>query len=637
MPPNNTVIRGEATDKVCLDHATFMLLDNYQKDPGLLQSESAAGMREIDAKWDRVTTANIGVIKKSGFYATLYTPKDGNTCPPTLALRGTIFDDARGVALMLNVKAYPAFNPNMSQEFGFGFAPGYETPGAEEGETSFLRKIGFKNSLLAHGSWLELFKHQNMDTRVTSRIPMVLPSFPIPADYRDIVIETTFEVWLNRTEGDWAANIIQGIGQSTLHYGAQLMAAVDDAMDVADEFDGQLRITGHSLGGGLASAGAIYAKKLDPEMKIYALAYDAAGVHPNTAANLNTSLDLASDAKIIMRAVEDEVLTSIEKPADFVPILSSLLRFTGAKIPEPIGTHFIKKGTSPGPIGNSWEEGTGRIKYGHQYAPKGRKMPNVLGIDVQDLFPKKNGENALKTFANLAGQFAAASTVKQALENINNEIARRVRALQDARSNREAAEDAAERASEAADASREAAAERAEAAAEAASERAEAAREAAAEAAEAEAERAAAALEAEAEANEEGGIAGFFFNLYDEPRDAFNSIGRGFGEAADEIGDAGAYIADEVGDAGAFIADEVGDIGRQAWDELGDGANALVDAGGDALAFAYEHSAQYMVEFAKYGGALTFEAMDFADLLFASIAYHDMELATFTFVFDDKS
>ena len=641
MPQDTTIIKGEAVDQVCLDHATFMLLDNYQKDPNLLQPESAAAMREIDAKWDRVTTSNIGVEKPSGFYATMYTPKDGNDCPPTLALRGTVFDDARGIAIALRVKAYPAFAPERSAEFAYGWAPGYRV-GEEEEDPSrlqqfgyFSRKFGFVEKLTESGEWVELFARQNLNTHVLRRIPLITPLIPLPADYREIVLDCSLELWLNKDEGDWATNVLQGVGVRTVQYGEELKSTVQDALDEADQFGKQLRITGHSLGGGLASAAALYAKSLDPEAEIYGLAYDAAGVHPNTAKDLFSSLDRASDAKIIVRAVEDEVLTSMEKTADFVPIASSVIRFTGSTMPPPIGAYSEKKGISPGPLGNSWAEGNAEIIKGHEYAPKWSRMPNLLEIGAQDLIPRRDGGDPLATWGNLAGHFANASTLRQAMDNLNGEIERRVNAQRDARADREFAEAAAERASEAEDAAREAAAERAEAAAEAASERADAAREAAAEAAEAQAERAAAAREAEEEANEPTGLLGLAYNVfYDNPRDAARSIGQGARELGDEISDAGAAVWDEAGDAGRYIADEAGDLGREAWDEMGDGLAALGDGADDLLNYAYEHTAQYLMEFGKYGQELAAEAGDFGKLFGAVAAYHDMELAAFTFALD---
>lgn len=617
---NSTIIRGEATDKVCLDYATFMLLDNYQKDPGLLQPETAAGMREIDAKWDRVTTANIGVQKPSGFYATLYTPKDGNDCPPTLALRGTVFDDARGIAIAVRQKVYPAVLPGASKEIAYGFAPGYVDPAAGEEGTRWFHKLGYVDELTARGDWIELFGYLGLNTQITSRrsipLPTVLPaSLVTQGDYFDIVQEVTYELWLNRDEGDWATNVLQGVGVETLQYGDDLRKALSDAMKVAREFDNQLRITGHSLGGGLASAAAIRAKALAPDMKIYGLTYDSSGVHPRTAELLEASLDLASDAKILARAVEDEILTSLEKDSDFVPIFSSLLRFTGHKMPPPIGTFVPKKGVSPGPIGNSWVDGKGIVK-GQQYAPKWQEMPNLLAISEQELISWEGGINPLKTWDNLASHFAQAATVGQMIENLQREIEDRVQAKRETRGERRAQEEAEEQADEAADAARREEMRR---------ERAE--RMATEEEEEARAEAEAEAAEAAAEANEPQGILGYFYNrYYDDPRDGLRQIGRG----AVEVGDA-------VGDVATVVTEEAGELGRNVGDEIGDGADQTMNTAGDALNAAYEATLEHMVEYGLYGTELAAEVRDFAKLFGAIAAYHDAELAAFTFAIDESA
>lgn len=606
-PSNSTVIRGEATDQVCLDHASLMFLDTYHRDPSVLQSETKTELKKLDQYWDRVTTSNIGVVKPSGFYATLFTPKKGNDCPPTLAIRGTVFNDSRGIAFALRIKSYPSLAPNLAQEFSVGFAPGYEVEGKTLDETGLMDRIGWLDTFVRKGNWLNFTELAEVKPRVKAQIPLIpigrvlgRNNYLVP----NITIEAEFELWLNQDEGDWATNGLQGLGYKTKHYGENLMKAVDDAMDSARKFGNQLRITGHSLGGGLASAGAIYAKAQDPEMKIYGLTYDASGVHPNTAKDLFTSLDLASDAKIIARAVEDEVLTSLEKTSDFVPIISSLVRYTGNRLPPPIGTFHSAKGVSPGKMGGE--------EKGHEYARKWTEMPNLFPIEDQTLIPAQNGQDPLATWGNLAGLMANARNMEEMLEKFHDEISERVKAARADRDAQEAEEVRLERESEAADARREAAAERAEAA-----------REAAAEQAEADAEKAAAAREKEDEANEPSGYWGipwFFYNLYDEPRD----FARGVGNVASEVGD-------EVRDVAVAAADEVGDIGREVWDEVGDGARNVEDAAGDLASFAYQHTVQYMHEFSKYVADIFSEAPDYGSIMLASVDYHNPELAVFTF------
>ena len=507
----------------------------------------------------------------------------------------------------------------MVKGFGTGFAPDYEVDGQTLDETGEMDKDKWVDNLISKGNWIELAKTLGTELRIKKQIQLI-PSVPIilplgmPTGIRrspplNVTIEARLELWLNSDEGDWAANILQGIGRDTQHYGEDLMKAVDDAMDVAEGYGKKLRITGHSLGGGLASAAAIYAKARDPDMKIYGLTYDASGVHPNTAEYLKTSLDLASDAKIIARAVEDEILTSLEIPSDFVPIISSIVRFTGNSMPPPLGTFYSAKGVSPGKMG-------GKEK-GHTFAPKWKEMPNLLPIEKQTLIPAKNGKDPLATWGNLAGLMASARNIGEVLENFHNEISKRVDSARADRTAQEAEEVRVEAAREAADDRREAAAEQAETV-----------REASEEQAEADAERAAAVKENEAESNEPSGYLGvpwFFYNLYDEPRDFV----RGTGNVISEVGD-------EIGDVAVNVADEVGDIGREVWDEAGDGIRNIGDAAGDLKAFAYQHTIQYMDEFVQYGQDLKSEAGGFNKLFGAIIAYHNPELAVFTFAMKKK-
>ena len=597
MAVDTTTVLGEAESKFCLDHATFMIHDNYGRNPSDMQPESRQAMQDVDRLWNKVTTGAIGVEKPSGFYATLYTPKDGNDCPPTLALRGTVFHDARGIAIALRIKAYPAFAPDRSEEFAFGFAPGYEAPGVPVTELTWRDRVGWVETLTSQGRWLELFSHQSLNTRVQRRLTVVPPAIArlIPADYRDIVIEATLELWLNRDQGDWATNVIQGIGAETAQYGDELKAAVTDAVLEAQNFDNKLRITGHSLGGGMASAAALHAKAISPETTVWGLGYDSAGVHPNTAARLESSNSRAFEARITTRAVEDEVLTSMEKRSDFVPLASSAIRYTGSSMPPPIGTYVERKGVSPGAFG------------GTTFAPKWGEMPNLLRIEDQTLI---SGASALNTWADLARHFAAGRNFSEALGNLNTEIGRRVDERNRRREAAEAAEERAEARRELEDRLREEAAERREAA-----------REAQAEAEEAAAEARAARAEAESEANESGSVGGMLYNIFvDEPADLLRGAR-----------DLGAEALDEIGDAGAAAGDEIRDVGRELVDEGGDAIDAVQDFGGDALDFAYRHTVQYMHEYARYGRELADESGNFMELFGAIAAYHSDELAAFTF------
>lgn len=598
---HTAIIRGEAEQNICIDHATCMLFENYGRNPADLQPESCAELERIAQLWDQRTTANLGVEKDSGFYATLYVPKEGNDCPPTLALRGTVFHDARGIAIALRVKAWPAFAPSRSEEFAFGFAPGYEAPGVPTTELSWTDRVVWIDRLRSQGNWLELFAHQSLPTTVRRRISIVPPAIAraIPQDYRDIVLETTLELWLSKDQGDWSANVLQGVGERVTQYDDDLMPAVDDAMAIAADYGNRLRIVGHSLGGGLAGAAALYAKALEPEARIWAVGYDSSGVHKKTAGRLGSSLDNAFDAGVTTRAVEDEILTSMEKRSDFVPIASSVLRFTGATMPPPIGTYVERKGISPGSIGNT------------EFAPKWSRMPNLLPIEDQDLI---GGSKPLATFSNLAGIFAASRDLEDVLRRLNDEISSR---MEERHARRAAAEAGEER--------EEALRETEERLRQEVLARQRAVREAEAERREQESEDAARAAEAEAETNEPTGVGGFLYNIFDEPRDGL----RGMRNTARDVGD-------EVGDLGRAAGETVVDTGRHLHDEGGDLIDGTLDLAGDAVDFAYRHSVEYLNEFVSYGRSLARESASFARLFGAIVAYHSDELAAFTFVFGPR-
>ena len=142
---------------------------------------------------------------------------------------------------------------------------------------------------------------------------------------------------------------------------------------------------------------------------------------------------------------------------------------------------------------------------------------------------------------------------------------------------------------------------------------------------------AAARAEADAEASEPEA---WYYNLYDEPRDLVRNLGSGLSNLGDEIGDLRDDAADELGDLGRDVADEAGDLGRAAVDELGDLRDAVTDGVGDALDYAYRHTAQFMVEFGKYGYGLGTEFGSFLKVMKAVADYHSDELALFPFVFD---
>lgn len=398
-PGNSTTIAGNVTDEVCLDRATFLIYDNYGREPANLEPESRQALAEVDTYWNREPGDFLFEDLDSGLYASLFTPKDGNQCPPTLVMRGTQFPDARGIVLAIRMTAAPSLAPNLQLPLDLAIAvesikqamPDFRT------SESFWETAGIAASLVStdveslktNGTWTEIFSARGVHMEGVTRIPLAFgPLRHIPgAEYALIVTLTArAEIWLNHNQRDWPANVLQGMGRRTDQYDSDLKnVAREVGPIVMERYDGNLRICGRSLGGGLTSAIALYLRENYPDMNIWGLTYDSSGLNHCTAERLGSSLSRASEVNIVARSVEDEILTSMQQRSDFVPVASSLIRFTGPRMPEALGTKDPRKGVSPGIMGDDAKAQGAPDTYG----PKWSRMPNLHSFETQDLVPDK--------------------------------------------------------------------------------------------------------------------------------------------------------------------------------------------------------------------------------------------------------
>lgn len=137
----------------------------------------------------------------------------------------------------------------------------------------------------------------------------------------------------SQSAADWVNNVQQGLGFDSAHYRSALAIAERVARSDAA---GQVRFTGHSLGGGLASAAAIASGRP-------ADTFNAAGLHDDTIAEaraIQTATGAPSGAQVDSWQVQHEILSLLQNGGD--RLISPLL-----DLPEAYGRRHVLDAVAP--------------------------------------------------------------------------------------------------------------------------------------------------------------------------------------------------------------------------------------------------------------------------------------------------
>jgi len=207
--------------------------------------------------------------------------------------------------------------------------------------------------------------------------------------------EIKLEVLTKGGAGDWINNLLQGIGD--IENSSQYQFAIDTAKDVMREYikpshDKRLTITGHSLGGGLATAADFTARYnyYKDKIQIYTLVFNTAGLHENTIQYIKDNSEYAKDVqaeheKLLQQLerdfdeiveetlarnkeqakkcepkpslhdsafhvfrVKDEILTTLEYTPHHIPFLQGIMDILDQRFPKPEGVDNQMPALSPG-------------------------------------------------------------------------------------------------------------------------------------------------------------------------------------------------------------------------------------------------------------------------------------------------
>ncbi len=361
---NATIIRGNSKWKTCWRHACYLSKYVYKEPPSPdgFHTQFPEKMAEIEENWEKwdelVEQENSGLVARL-FKVKGYDPSSKtDACPPILVYRGTDFEDMRNIAVAITLR--------------WRWAPFFGT----------YEKILVLDKQLNPNSTREQLINAGFES-----IPIYTEEDSIQAEsaadgvYGTIDIALTLEI-LAKEDGDWANNIQQGLGRGSTQYKSAIIYGrriVEEK--ILPSAEARLELTGHSLGGGLASAVCAVLDREFPQAYFHSIVFNPSGVHPNT-------IKPASDADGLIDgfAVEDDILTTLQSYRGNLPVVGAIFRLAKRTInqdglPEPLCTFLPKKGISPGKTKETWA-----------IPPKGEKLPNLFPINEQTLIPPPRPE-----------------------------------------------------------------------------------------------------------------------------------------------------------------------------------------------------------------------------------------------------
>lgn len=200
--------------------------------------------------------------------------------------------------------------------------------------------------------------------------------------------------------GDWGTNVSQAMGIVPDQY-LEARRAVDMAVKTAEERGNRLTITGHSLGGGLAQAAALYCHKMYPHIRLKCIHFNAAGLHKETARRVaGAQLSDSRNFPMYAQNVAGELLTAVQTPGTF-PLVWNILNWQGVVLPHALGISDCRRGISPGPFpvgGDHTHDFTSpappypNARHPRATVPDGQLLPFVLPINAQNRFTSVNYE-----------------------------------------------------------------------------------------------------------------------------------------------------------------------------------------------------------------------------------------------------
>ncbi|MGV1832676.1 hypothetical protein ACQZ6Z_25230 [Agrobacterium vitis] len=362
---NATVVSGQAKWQTCWRQACYLAKYIY-KNPSPsdgFHTQYPEKMAEVERNWEKwdelVQQGESGLVARL-FKVKGYGPNSKtDVCPPCLVFRGTDFDDMRDLAICATIHA---------------------TVGVYWKNLELVNVLD--KSMNPKSSREDLIKAGFSPIQIYHETGTVDVQGATDGTYIRAGVDLNLEI-MARENGDWTNNIQQGLGRGSRQYTNAIIYGrkIVDAK-IQTSADKRLEITGHSLGGGLASAVCAFLSRFYPDVYFHAIVFNPSGVHPNTIKPAT-----AADGNINVFSVKDEILTTVQSHRNLLPVIGAIFRLAKRTIgqdgmPDHLGNMMQVQGTSPGKYDEKWS-----------VPPKGSHLPVLFPINQQTLveFPKKGG------------------------------------------------------------------------------------------------------------------------------------------------------------------------------------------------------------------------------------------------------
>jgi pimeloyl-ACP methyl ester carboxylesterase len=371
MTNGSTTIAGREISDLCMRYAGMLNLDIYDTQANLVAPELRAQFDLNKRYWEKLWEID---KSDSGFKCAFYAPRDArkkdraSVCPPALVFRGSDSEpkDFAEMASAMRLR----INYNVDAPW-----PASDVVGVFNLDRSFSSTPAYHGKTMAQLDASGLTK-ESLFAGTTGRTTYTIDG-PMAFNV-DIALDWSLDAALYfGGNGDWAVNFAQGLGRQTSQYTDAIAAGKRAAIEAHADWNKRLIITGHSLGGGLASAAAIAARIEKPDLRIRSTTYNAAGLHANTARQAGGTRATAGDVPVRAVHVKDEILNSMQATSRMVPFLSDLLVWGNKTMPSAIANASPSPGVSPGTMPIS----------GKTYAAKLAALPVLFTLDRQKLGP----------------------------------------------------------------------------------------------------------------------------------------------------------------------------------------------------------------------------------------------------------